>query len=511
MNVFENLIDELRDENLIESSVFEAEKEKAREELLTKASQYDAEDEPDTSVVEISHPNSELANENTEDIDPAEFYRKRAMEEVSSLQMVGHVLAGIEREHMKVSGAVYDDLEAKKALHKFVQVSGEPDSEEHAEAHLKLLKETEAWYVALAERDAQISVANLRRFCENSRPALSSQALIALARFYRNAPFSELVRAKFDYVVTRLFSREIEDDKRKLLFGRIEMIGHIANLYSNWSSLSVYSSPDYAEIVRMQTLAFNDFATEAEAAATLDNLLRFDVFDRVRQTKENLADMFFTPEITAAAIDCNLRIGNKFVEVVLAERITTTPEGIEERYGYTYDQVVSDAAGKTLQLVEILKGAPDVIEKTKLFDQATSSNVLFERAPIEEKGRRFLFPSVNKWLLAATIIISVLSVGLYLWAARYEASQAITEVAPDFDFGGSGVEQYIKSAKKSTETVYGITMPDWELLDEKGQKQVLQNALTYINEKGAKKVQLANGKGRTVGYASDTRVEVYQQ
>ncbi len=511
MNVFENLIDELKDENLIEATVLDAEKERAREELLSKASQYEEDFEGDTSVAEISHPNAELVPESTVDIDPAEFFRKRAMEEVSTLQMVGHVLAGIEREHMKVSGPVYDDFEAKKALHKFVRVSDDPESEEHAEAQQQLLKETEAWYFALAERDAQISVANLRRFCENSQPSLSSQALIALSRFYRNAPFSELVRGKFDYVMTRLFSREIDDQRRNLMFGRVEMIGHIAALYAGWWSLSIYSSPDYADLVRVQTLSFSEFAAEAESAASLDSLFKFDVFERVRQTKDNLADMFFTPEITAAAIDCNLRIGNKFVELVRAERATTTPEGIEEKYGYTYDQVVSDAAGKTLQLVEILKGAPELVEKTKVFNEATSSTIAFERAPVEEKTRSFSFLRLNKWLLAATILIAGLSLGLYVWANQYEESQSITKVAAEFDFVGSGVERYIKSAKKSTETVYGITMPDWELLDVKGQEQVLQNAFNYISSKGAKKVHLSNGKGRTVGFASAGKVEVYQQ
>ncbi len=512
MNVFENLIEELKEDNLIESTVLDAEKQRAREEILEKASQFDDDDDDlESHDLHISHPTADADTESTDEANPAEFYRKRAMEEVSSLQMVGNVLTGIEREHMKVAGQVYDDLEAKKALHKFVQFSGDPDSDEHAEARQLLLKETEAWYFALAERDGQISVANLRRFCENSTPALSSQALIALARFYRNAPFTELVRGKFDYVMTRLFSREVEDEKRKLLFGRIEMIGHITTLYSNWSSLSLYSSPDYADLVRVQTLAFSEFAAAAESAASLDNLLKFDVFERVRQTKENLSDMFFTPEITAAAIDCNLRIGNKFVEVVHAERVTTTPEGIEEKYGYTYDQVVSDAAGKTLHLVEILKGAPAVIEKTNLIDEAANSIATYERAPVEEKTGSFSFLRVNKWLLAATLLIAGLSLGLYLWADQYETSQSIASVAAEFDFGGSGVEKYIRSAKRSTETVYGITMPDWELLDEKGQKQVLQNALTYISGKGANKVHLSNGKGRTVGFASLTKVEVYQQ
>ncbi len=104
--------------------------------------------------------------------------------------MVEHVLSGIEREYMKIVPSSYDDLRAKTALHKFLQVQGDSTTTEYAEAEFHLMRETEAWSSALSARDSKISVANLRRFCENSRPILSSQALLGLGRFYRNSAFS---------------------------------------------------------------------------------------------------------------------------------------------------------------------------------------------------------------------------------------------------------------------------------------------------------------------------------
>src|SRR4026209_521634 len=126
------------------------------------------------------------------------------------------------------------------------------------------MRETEAWSSALSGRDRKISVANLRRFCENSRPVLSSQALIALARYYRNSAFSEQTRAKFDFVMTRLFSREIEGAKRKVLFGRAEMIGHIKTLYANWASVALYSTDDVSLKARAIVAGFEDRVAEAE-------------------------------------------------------------------------------------------------------------------------------------------------------------------------------------------------------------------------------------------------------
>jgi len=59
----------------------------------------------------------------------------------------------------------------------------ETNTTEHAQAEFRLMQETENWYSALSHRDKYITVAHLRRYCETSRPALSAQALISLARF----------------------------------------------------------------------------------------------------------------------------------------------------------------------------------------------------------------------------------------------------------------------------------------------------------------------------------------
>ena len=507
MNVFEDLIEELKDENLIEDTIFDISRKRA-DESFDKSDGADAVETEGLAVGQVeTTENAEVSDAGSVD-DKADFYRKAAMDDVSSLQMVGQVFAGVEREQMKAVANAYDDLEAKKALHRFLQVTGDPDSEDHLDAKRQLLNETEAWQSALAVRDENISVANLRRFCENSRPVLSSQALIALARFYRNASFSELGRSKFDYVMTRLFSREIGDEKRRLLFGRSEMVGHINTLYANWSSLSVYSSDEYADLVREHVTGFSTFAAQAEAASSLEQMLGSKVFDLVRQSKEQLADMFYTPEITAAAIDCNLRIGNKFVEAVWAERDTTETEAIEEKYGSTYDQIVSTAAGRTLQLVDILKAAPEpeeIVEVERQIPVAPS----YEKAPRADAGSRGLF-SVNKWLLLATVLISAISIAMYFWAENYQDTQTVHAVAAEVNVAGTPIEKYVRNAKVTKETLYCVTNVAWEAIDEKTQKDVLVSAVQVATDKGARKVHFVNPQGRTVGYATKDKAQVYE-
>ena len=178
MNVFEDLIEELRDENLLEQTVIDLPKSTSVKSNGHESGQ--ALNDPDGDVAESdsngSHPNSGFDMPSAEPESEADFYRKRAIDEISSLQMVEHIFSGIEREHMKLVPAAYDDLEAKKALHKFLQVSADASTTDYADAEFNLMRETETWSSALSERDQKISVSNLRRFCENSRPVLSSSS-----------------------------------------------------------------------------------------------------------------------------------------------------------------------------------------------------------------------------------------------------------------------------------------------------------------------------------------------
>lgn len=523
MSVFEDLIDELKNENLLEDTVIDlkgadaaapagsnegpadnarrslAQVEKAGEELLEL-------DVPQLDVPQIERPSNER-----------EFFRKRAMDEVSSLQMVEHVLSGVEREHMKTSSVSYDDLAAKKALHKFLQVSGDLRSPEHAETELVMRQETEAWSYALYERDQKISVANVRRFCEESRPVLSSQALIALARFYRNSPYSEDVRRKFDYVATRLFSRETGEETRRLLFPHNEMIVHINTLYANWSSIALYTHEDDQVEVSLTVTRFDEFTVEIENADSFDELLESDFFSRVRVYKEESAEMFYVPEVIASAIKCNLAIGNRYIELIGKERAHNSVEKIEEKYGFTYDVIVSEAAGKTLLLSDVL-----AIE-TGFFEAGPTVQPGAVKAPAttpakpkaSEKngeGRSFEVFGVNKWLMVVAFVAILAGGGVYMWAEKIAGgSESSVTVAAPFEINDPDVKKYIRSPRSAAGTLIAMTEPSFESLSENEQKALMQKMLKLANEKNIAKVSLLNYKGRTVAFASKDRLELVGQ
>ena len=493
--MFEDLIEELRDENLLEETVIDVSKPKPG---LTSGVQVSVPGTDDTA--------GEISDESDDERD---FFRKRAIDEVSSLQMVEHVLAGIEREQMKTAPLAYDNLQAKKALHKFLQVQSDTASTEYAEAEFQLMHETEAWSSALAERDMKISAASLRRFCENSRPALSSQALIALGRFYRNTAFSELSRAKFDLVMTRLFSKDTGDERRRLLFSRADMVGHLKTLYANWASVALYSADDTSNETRPILAGFEERLAEAESADTFEKLIQNTFFDQVREFKESTGEIFFTPEIVSAAIEFNVRIGNKFVDLIQIERERSNADSVEQRYGYQYDQVISEAAGKTLQLVELLKSLPEpeVDPDAQVKDDAEAPE------PARKKERRPFLSSdsfkVNKWLLALTIVVTLASGGLYFWSSQASPEVSSTPMAKSVDLANSGLESYLRSGRASAETFYAITLPAWDELPEDQKREVLRKTIEFAGERKLRRVKLVNVRGDAKAFAAGTRFDIY--
>ncbi|MGD9563359.1 MAG: hypothetical protein AB7F88_14230 [Pyrinomonadaceae bacterium] len=512
MSVFEDLIDELKNENLLEETVVDLNPDADEPQPLDDAAAASEINTPEfaaaddeggfqSDIPQIEKPSSDQ-----------EFFRKRAMDEVSSLQMVEHVLSGVEREYLKVSSDPFDDLNAKRALHAFLQVSGRPKSPEHAEAEFELRHETESWNLALYERDRKVSVANIRRFCEDSRPVLSSQALVALGRFYRNSPYSEEVRGKFDYVMTRLFSRNSGEETRVLLFAHDEMVGHIHTLYGNWSSIALYTSQDDQVEVSLTLTRFHEFIVEVENAASFDELLETDFFARVRVYKEESAEMFYVPEVLAAAINCNLAIGNRYVELIGRERLRSDTSRIEEKYGDHYDQMVSNAAGRTLTLADVLEleiEAPppdDAAAETQ--PVRTSAPVRREAVSEEKEGLSIDLFGVNKWLMAFCLALILAGGGVYLWAEKFAGGSGEAVAAKAVEIEDPEIKKFLQTPRSAGETLFVVTEPAFETLTEDQKIALLGKVWQFAESRKLEKVNVLSKKGRSVAFASKDRLEL---
>lgn len=455
-------------------------------------------------------PEYELLSKNV--VEDSQFYRRRANEEVTSLQIVEHIITAIEKEQMKIVPQSYDDLAVSMALHDFLQADNNPLSDEHTQAEFKLMQETEKWYSALALRDKSITVGDLRRYTENARPALSSQALISLARFYRNSPFSEAVRSKFDMVVTKLVSKENWDDTRTLLFNREELISQLNGLYADWSSIPLYETDEDDSDVLIGVLKFEDFISEVNNADSLDELIKSDFFNRIRIFKETSGEKFFAPMLAASATECNIIVGNKYVQLVQQERSSRNESEIEEKYNFLLDQPVSDTVSKTLKLVELLKEKKEpvkleTVEKSKVVKEelVLEKSSRAKVAEIEKKRKepRFKF---NKWL-AAVLVLAFLGLGgLYTWAEFLTPQMKPSPNVKKVSLENSSLKEYFKTARINRETFFAVTETSWDKLSKEVKEDVLKKTLAEGRDKGYNKIHVLDGEGKTVAFASEKGV-----
>ncbi|MFN0277253.1 MAG: hypothetical protein ACKVRN_01485 [Pyrinomonadaceae bacterium] len=556
MNVFEDLIVELKEENLLELTVIDADKKEKTETTKPEAGEaseesgqppvFDApEDEADSDSVELESFDqaAEAESVNIEVVDlpsaeePAkafpekskkvrhgkEFFKKRAVDEVASHQMVEHILTGVEREYMKAVPKTFDDFNAKKALHVFINIAENSNSEEHKSAEFALMQETEAWGLALLERDCRIPASLIRQYCEHSKPALSSQAMLALARFYRNAPYSESVRAKFDFVITRLFSRPMEHDRRLCLFSRDEMVGHVSKLYGEWSSIPLYSADSDESNVLLTGLSFEDFASEAERAPSFDQLVESDFFGRLRLFKESISELFYEPSVTASAIESNVRVGNACVNLIVKERQKMDAASIQSKYGDFNDPSFSDAAGRTLDLAEVLSGLTDEAMKAEEAAEEPDDSVItvdsekaepkIETVKVREPIVAQViggFRTMNRWLLVVGAMLVIISGGLYIYSAFFMVDEQVSTA------GVTNVElesnplfaEHLKLGRISGDRFYGYLKESWNALPKEKRQEYLQKLLQAGAEKNFRQVSLISSDGKTEGFASPERIDV---
>jgi hypothetical protein len=569
MNIFEDLIEELKEENLLEETVVETNKTviaptvevkkdaasfaPVKDEILeadyiepeitgiepesysvfTEQNQRQTFVENSPNTVRAASFDDKAANFNSGTVsvqtqpntasgseapaprvNQAEFFRNRATNEVLALQMVEHVLAGVEREILNVAPKLYDELSVKKALHEFLQISAKTHTPEHAQAEFLLMQETESWYSALTRRDKHITVGHLRRFCENSRPALSPQALVSLARFYRNAPYSESVRSKFDLILTRLYSKETEKGRRALAFDREELLKQIGELYAEWSSIPLYSADEDDSSIVLAAMKVEDFMNEADAAESLEELVKNDFFNRLRVFKESAQENFFAPLLAAAVVESNVRIGNRYVE--LFEKQKETVEALEEKYGALHEETICEVICKTLVIkdlmnvstVQAVKLPPPAPKKAPANNEtAKQENPKTETVKKAEKQGSGFF-RVNKWLAALFVLTMTATLGLYIWVETVSEDAAVSGNVKKVNLDNSSLKEHIQTARISGDTFYGIVAPSWDSLTREKKEQFVSRIMMIGNEKGFVRVNLIDKQGKTVGFASSEKIEI---
>jgi hypothetical protein len=245
---------------------------------------------------------------------------KRAGEEAVQLRIVERFLSEVERRLLKTSPVIFDIERVRTALQILKTINEEDDIEECLEAEFRLDQEFHLWRKLITDRDRGIETYHFRRLCDSTSQPLDDEIFIALASFYRSLDFSPAGQSKFDLAVTRLFSKADGSERRELRATRSEMIARLKRLFDRPGQ-----SHRSTEDIEYAFSAIDGFTDEAKHLGNFEDLVRSNIFDRYRIFKRELGSLFFEAEIVAAAIECNVTVGNVFNDLLRAadEQLST--------------------------------------------------------------------------------------------------------------------------------------------------------------------------------------------
>ncbi|HTK37831.1 MAG TPA: hypothetical protein VL325_05015 [Pyrinomonadaceae bacterium] len=487
MSVFEDLVEELKEDELLEETVIGF---------------------GDPVLNETS--GTAVKRSQTTTVQPADR-KKFNSDEIAALQVVELVFTGVERDLFNAEPKTYDDLAAKQALHRFVHCTAKPDSDEAFEIESRLHNEIENWKQKLLARDAKMSPANVRRYCETSQPPLSSQALFALARFYFSTGLTASSGPKFESILTRLFSKRAEAERREPLLNKEETIAHLTKRYLDWSGVLVLQEDEPEAMLSI--MSFEEFTTEAENAESYDALVKSEFFKRLAVFKESVRGQLSSPAVMAACIRGNVAVGNAVVG--LLEKFGQTVGGARARkkLGAIGDNLIGLAVGRTIDLEQLFSdegskespAAAPVKQAEKKQKAQASQPAEKKTAPSFLKSPLF---AVNKWLLFVSVVLVSLSIGLYLWTEHSSKDDAAAAAVPAIELTGFEEKDKVKTAKISGETMYAVMTSAWDSYDEDKKRELAKKLYDFAAKKGVKRLNIMNSHGATVAAGTPDRIDL---
>jgi hypothetical protein len=246
----------------------------------------------------------------TEKLDEIADLARSAGEQAVQLRVVERFLSEVERRLLKTTPQVFDIERIRTALQILKTFSEQDEIDEVLEAEFRLDQEFHLWRELIIERDQRIETYHFRRLCDSAPYPLEDEIFVVLAKFYRELHITSATQSKFDLCITRLFTRPVSSARRELRGLRSDNIKRLENLLPGNDDQAPSSGVNDA------VAAIDCFINEALDFRVFEDLVKANIFDRYREFKRDLDYLFFQPEILAAAVECNVVLGNVFDELL---------------------------------------------------------------------------------------------------------------------------------------------------------------------------------------------------
>ena len=146
------------------------------------------------------------------------------------------------------------------------------------------------------------------------RAPLDAPAYTALTRFYRGRPYTDFSQRKYDFCVTQLYTKVAEQGRYTVPLESAQLIAEIRSIFATWELEPAQTGPN-EEAVGAAVQAFREFTDTANQLTEFDALLASGLLSQIRLFKSSLGSTLYWPEVTAATIECNVAMANKFAEL----------------------------------------------------------------------------------------------------------------------------------------------------------------------------------------------------
>ena len=276
------------------------------------------------------------------------------------MRIAEEFLVRVENALLKPSSVPFDLTSVRSMLDALRQNSYQDASRNEIEGLLDA--ELSKWQAHLAERDVAIEAYQIRRYCDGLKKPLDGEIYLALARFYRSLPHSQYSQSKFDLTLTRGFSTQVSDLYRSMLMSRDELANTLVGLYSTWDRGSILEFGSREDVA-----GFERFIEECDALSDLDSLTESRLFERIREFKAELGDRFWLPNVAAAAVECNIVVGNQFNGL-----IARASANLGERLGSEFD-IAGAFQDTSPDSVEYISTALKEVGESQTVDPVVSS------------------------------------------------------------------------------------------------------------------------------------------
>ncbi|MEQ1762611.1 MAG: hypothetical protein ABL984_05620 [Pyrinomonadaceae bacterium] len=243
------------------------------------------------------------------------------------LRIVDEFLTQMELSLLKASSDQFDFTPVRSAINELRGIADDDIPDRRKRVEFQLAHELLGWQKHLAARDESIEAYHIRRYCDGLKKPFDNEVFIALARFYRDIPRCKNSQSKFDLALTRAFSTSVSDLYRSMTMSREEIAVKLSALYSGWDRVTKVDAGSPRDVS-----GFDKFLAESDELLDFQSLTASRLFDRMREYKGELGDRFWDPAVAAAAVECNIVVGNH-----LNGLMARASENLGERLGSEFD------------------------------------------------------------------------------------------------------------------------------------------------------------------------------